>query len=363
MSVAEQTLSRAGSDASRPRTQEEIARIVGLTRVTVNKALHGAADVKPETRERVLEVARRLGYRPHAGARAIRSGRFGCLAVLLGTRQDEERLPSELLGGMQDELAVDDQQLMISRLPAQDAADASRIPRILREWFADGLLIHAREPLPESAAAVIRDAHVPAVWLAVKRDADCVHADDFGAGWMAVEHLMRLGHRRIAYMDTLVGESELASAHYSHRDRQAGYSHAMQCAGIDPLLLRPGAGADWEQRVALCEALLAGPDRPTALFAYSVDATDVLQAAAERTGLRIPANLAVVTVAEAGAGLITRERRLRWTALRPPHAQVGRAAVAAVMRKIDNPLRPLAPEAIPYTLDAGQTAIDVSYHS
>lgn len=363
MSVAAQTIGTTGSTVGRPRTQKEIARIVGLTRVTVNKALHGAADVKPETRARVLEVARRLGYRPHAGARAIRSGRFGCLAVLLGTRRDEERLPAELLGGMQDVLATDDQQLMISRLPDQQADEAARVPRILREWFADGLLIHAREPLPEAAAAVIRDAHVPAVWLAVKRETDCVHADDFGAGWMAAEHLMQLGHRRIAYMDTLVGWSDLADAHYSHRDRQAGYSHAMQCAGLDPHAIRPDTAADWEQRVALCEALLASPERPTALIAYSVEATDILQAVAERTDLSIPADLSVVTVAETGAGFVTGGRRLRWTALRPPQAQVGRAAVAAVMRKIDNPLRPLAPEAIPYTLDTGQTAVSLSYHS
>src|SRR5579863_8762878 len=108
--------------ASHP-TIASIAAHMGLSRATVTHVLNGHGTeqrIRPQTQQRVLEVARELGYRPNASARAMRAGRFGSVALIQS--QLGEYLPSELLYGLTTAMVARDVRLMLTHVPNVDAS-------------------------------------------------------------------------------------------------------------------------------------------------------------------------------------------------------------------------------------------------
>src|SRR4051812_31906827 len=99
---SERAKSRGGESRRHMPTQIDIAHKAGVSQVTVSHVLSGRGRVGEEVRQRVLDIARRLGYRPNAAARAISTGKFGCVTLLMGVRQQTSELPQQLLWGIED---------------------------------------------------------------------------------------------------------------------------------------------------------------------------------------------------------------------------------------------------------------------
>ncbi|KAH0534181.1 hypothetical protein FGG08_007228 [Glutinoglossum americanum] len=177
--------------------------------------------IRPETQRRVLEVARELGYRANASARAIRAGRFRNIAFvqsLLG-----QYLPRELMMGITRAIADQDMHLVLSQVPDRVIDDESYLPHTMRELSADGVLLYRNFGFTQSFLEQIHKSHIPAIFLNVKQASDCIYPDDFMGGRLATEYLLSLGHERIAYVDTKQREHE--HSHYSQHDttgRQPG---------------------------------------------------------------------------------------------------------------------------------------------
>lgn len=331
-----------------------IAAHTGLSRATVTHVLNGRATeqrIRPETQKRVLEVAQDLGYRANASARAIRAGRFGSIALLQS--QLGQYLPPELLHGLTTAIAAQDLHLVLTEIPDVDASGESYVAHTMRELSVDGVIVNRHGGSPPPFLDRIQKLRIPAIFLNAKLESDCIYPDDLMGGSLAAEFLLRLGHERVAYVET----EPRCNPHYSERDRRSGYEGAMASAGKAPWVYQ--LPADWrtpgepgvDQRVEAARGLLARPDRPTAVIAYELAEAMAIVRASLLLGLRIPGDLS----------LLQFHNRMddRWFI--PLHTvcnrmrEVGEGAVEMLLKKIASPERALPARSVPEVLMEGAT--------
>jgi LacI family transcriptional regulator len=331
---------------------EAIAREVGVSPRTVQRILsEPLRDRRPtivRRAERIRELALAMNYRPNAAARATRKGRFGNVALVLSAAgEGRSTLPDGLLAGITHALDERNLHLTVARLADERLTDAAYVPKILREWMCDGLLINYNKRVPNRMVDLLERYHLPSIWLNCKRDSDCAYPDDLAAGREATRRLLALGHRRIAYVSY---SYKTESLHYSELDRRDGYLAAMQEAGLTPESLDRynSPSATFAQRTETWAGILARPDRPTAAISYGLP--EHIVRAAERVGLAIPQDLSLVAfagqVAFVGEEVAT---------MLVPDAEVGRAGVEMLLEKIGTPQAALAPRAIPFGFAEGRT--------
>jgi LacI family transcriptional regulator len=259
----------------------------------------------PDTRARVEAVAAQLGYRRHAGAVAISTGRFRCLAMVSSTIGHRSVWDPGLFDGLERRLSRDGYHLAMACLADDDLRGESSLATMLRERRADGLILNYVYDIPKEVEAAILRHHLAAVWVNRKLPTACAYPDDHGAGHAATQALIDVGHRRIAYL------SSHPTPHSSDQDRSKGYATAMRSAGLrcrtmmsqDP----PDRRDEWMRQV---RALLSTPDRPTALVVYGPFAAYPVLRVAEDLGLRVPDELSLCTFApslacDAGPALTT----------------------------------------------------------
>ena len=329
---------------------------MGLSRATVTHVLNGKAAalrIRPDTQRRVLEVAHELGYRANASARAIREGRFGNIALIQSTCG--QYLPNELLNGLTRAIADEDLHLVLTQVHEHVLDEATYLPRTMRDLSVDGVLINRHVGSAQPYLERIHRLRIPAVFLNVQQEFDCVHPDDLAGGRMATEFLLRLRHQRIAYVDT----DEPGNHHYSKSDRRLSYEQTMTSAGRNPRVwLLP---KDWQtagktgmdQRVESARLLLESDDRPTAVVAYELVEAMAVVRAASVLRLRIPEDLS----------LIQFHRGIDDRFFIPIHTvsnameQVGITAVDMLLAKIENPEVPLSARIIPVTMVDGATCM------
>jgi DNA-binding LacI/PurR family transcriptional regulator len=268
-------------------TISEVARHAGVGIATVSRVLNGSPAVRDETRQRVLDAIAELGYAPNPAARALSTGRtlsVGVVAPFFTRPSVMERLRgiSHVLAGAGYQLVLFD----VER-PGQDSESFRTLPGGL-----DGLLSISLCP-PEADLARFESAGMPVV-LVDHPDLRLpgVYTDDVAGGRLAAEHLLELGHRRIAF----IGDFEHNYHGFtSSAMRRRGYEQALAAAGLgaEPPLVRRAAHGR-EPAAALTRELLASEDPPTAIFAASdTQAIGVLEAA-EELGVDVPGDLSVV---------------------------------------------------------------------
>jgi LacI family transcriptional regulator len=337
-------------------TIKEIAQRTGLSVPTVGNVLgRSGSRYSAETRQRVLDAARQMGYRPNSSARAMRQGRFGCAALVLSRskQQTHSYLPAGLLDGLDNELARHDMHLTITRLSDEELSRDEFVPKVLREHMADGMIVNYTHGIPPGMLELIHAHHTPAVWLNAKLNEDCVYADDFRASESVTEELIRLGHRRIALV-RLHGrlgfdgtfEQNKASMHYSVFDRIGGYEAAMRRAGLTPRVLSHERFVEPADHFEASLALLAATDRPTALLLYSEWEVHPVTCAARVLGLSVPRDLSVAVFAPTNVWATGYDV----SAAAIPTPDIGRRAVNMLLRKLAAPNESCEPQAVAYGL-------------
>ncbi|MFE6223097.1 LacI family DNA-binding transcriptional regulator [Streptomyces sp. NPDC057854] len=263
-----------------------IAAAAGVSQATVSKVINGRSDVAPSTRERIEGLLRSHHYLPPG--RQGRAGRSGLVDLIIGGLDSAWAV--EILRGVEAECAHRTARTVVSLVPPGEAAPAGRtaLPAPHR---SDGVILvtasvtQAQRTRVERAGAalvVIDPVDMPG------NDVPSVGATNWAGGLAATEHLLDLGHRRIA---AIGGRREMLCS----RARVDGYRTALERAGIevDRDLIRYG-DFQHEGGFRCAQELLALPEPPTAVFAGSDQQAMGVYEAARRSGLRIPQDLSVV---------------------------------------------------------------------
>jgi DNA-binding LacI/PurR family transcriptional regulator len=307
-------------------TIRDVAREAGVGLGTVSRVLGGSPHVSDGTRQRVTAAIERLGFHPSPSARALSRGRTQMIEVVvpLLTRY----YYFEVLRGVLVAVANTDYCLNIRVL--ERPADRERaFVEIDRRGHPDGLLLVRVRPSDELLARLARAGVRAALVDAPHPELPNVGADHRAAATMMMEHLLSLGHRRVALADRPDDPFDASVL----RARRQGYRDALARAGIGhrPEYEPP---ADWsaEGGAAALDALLALPEPPTAVVAGSdTQAIGVLERARQR-GLSVPEDLAVC-----GYGDIELARYLGLTTVRVPMRAMGERAVALLLEAIEGP--------------------------
>lgn len=336
-------------------TLRDVAERAGVNKACVSVVINGSkgnAYISAAARERILLAAQELGYKRNGGMASVATGRFGCVALLLSADPDFAILPGQVWEGIYDDLEQHDMHLSLFRLPDSELTDKERLPKILREWMADGMLIDYTHNIPAGLHDLITSYALPAVWLNSKQDFDCVRPDDFGAGVAATEHLLRLGHRRIAYVD-LHRIPELSQEHYSVVDRYEGYASAMRGAGLVPDACFAEEGPREKHPELLTSLLARGQDRPTAIITYGHEAEAVIWVAS-RLGLEVPRDISLMSLSPAGC---------KWSGMTlssyvVPEYDMGHCASRMIQEKIGAPDRRIPAQVLPFAFVPGNSTAE-----
>ena len=272
-------------------TIRDVARLAGVSPATVSQALNGRGRVDARTRERVALAATKLRYAPNVSGRRLARRRAECVAVLQGrnmTTVFNDSFYRVVLGGMAEVTQARGYSLVVTPPPA-DAATETDLNRVLGHGAVDGVLVagalDARLLLAlrhRGLPIVLVDNYLPGV------DLPAVVPDYRAGARLATEHLVRLGHRRVAFLGAAV------SYPFGWQTFE-GYTDALAASGIgqDPMLVRR-SDIGVEAATAATQSLLAQAEPPTALFAVTdAMAIGALRAARER-GVRVPDKLAVI---------------------------------------------------------------------
>lgn len=274
--------------SSTPARIADVAALAGVGEATVSRVLNGRANVRPQTRDKVLEAIRTLNYRPSSVARNLSLGRTMVIAVVLPWFTNPSAV--ERVRGIVAAIDASPYELMLFDVESEERQRRA-FELLERGDRADGLLIVStlpREPelgriRTSPMACVLVDAQHPAL--------PSVIVDDVAGGELATRHLVELGHRRIAF----IGDTPPEFRFDWSRDRTHGYERALERAGIAlrPEYVREGTRSVHVARSVAAE-LLELDEPPTAIFAASdTQALGVLEAA-RSLGLRVPEDLSVI---------------------------------------------------------------------
>lgn len=287
--------------SGRRPTIHDVAAVSGVSKTTVSNVIRGAGRVSGPTRARVLDSARTLGYRPNALARDLVRRRTNAIGVVVGDMANS--FYAELVKLLERRASQADFATMVCNTDGHAELEAARIETLLERAVSGVVLLQFSGD--RSVLDALAAANVPAVVVSCWDErADCVAVDDRAGMALAVEHLVGLGHRRIAFVSGPLIEAA------THRARYAGYADAMRARGQAPLPAVLDAAA-----VPGATAYVAANDL------IAVRLMDTLEAA----GLRVPADVSVVGFdgIELGA-----HARIALTSIAQPREQLVEAGVA-----------------------------------
>lgn len=312
---------------STPRpTLEQVAARAGVSKATASKVLNHRDDVSAATRSKVQAAMASLNYVPSTGPRP--QADRAVVTVVLETLHS--RYASELLQGILSAGLALHTVVAVTCTPAEGSAAAAPLgERWLRDVAAAGhraIIVVSLTMSPEQVtlcaklglALVVVDPLGP-----LPETVTSIGATNWTGGLQATEHLLSLGHRRIAYAG---GSRSSAPA----RERLYGFRSAMENAAlpVDPDLVLD-EGFTYDSGLHMGSRLLALPDRPTAIFAGSdASAMGVLEAA-RRARVRVPEDLSLVGFDDTQ---IAAWSSPQLTTVRQPLAEMGSFALRTALR-------------------------------
>lgn len=272
-----------------PVTIKDIAKKAGYSVTTVSRALNGYDDVNVDTREKILAVARELGYYPNRIAQQLVTKKANTFAVFTLDRQTfQNQFITLLISGLMDELALSDYNLLL--FPIQKVKSAAEVAQMCLQRGVGGAVLMGLR-LSEPVVAQLAEASFPTVLVDVPikgKKAGYVSSDNIGGAVQAVEYLAALGHRCIGFIN---GHSDA----WVSRERLAGFERGLKKQHL-PFDLTCVYEGDFSKESGYrgAQALLERHPEMTALFVASdlmaVGAVEGLNA----SGVKVPEDVSVI---------------------------------------------------------------------
>ena len=300
-------------------TLNDVAREAGVSQSAASVVLNGAQSgtrISLQKRRQVVEVAERLGYRPNALARSLISGRTNLIGVYSGRSRLDSRnaFYADLLGGVFEGA----QKNSVNTVVHTTGGEPNNLLDLVSNRALDGLIIHAGHQDP--ILRLLGEFRLPTVSVAdVVEGIPSVVVDDDLGGTLQARHMALLGHKHVLVKDS--------TYHASARTRCAAFERCAETLGIKVThryeTYFENSGLDMEDLRVLSE----GPDRATAVVAWSDFVAEQVCTKLTETGISIPQDVAVVGF-DGFRQLISPKYRL--TTIRAPWAEVGAAATDIV---------------------------------
>jgi DNA-binding LacI/PurR family transcriptional regulator len=299
-------------------TLNDVARQAGVSRALVSIVMRDVAGASAATRARVKAVAQELGYRPDVRARSLAGQRSRLIGVMFDVGVGQFQF--DLLEGLY--AAAERQRLNLILTALTAGRDERRAAESLQDFRFDALIMLG-PPTPDPLLA----GKVPIVvlgWEVVDRAVDVVRTSDEHGMALAVEHLVGLGHHRIAHIDG--GDGLIAAS------RRDGYAKAMQARGLGAeIRIIPGGQSQLDgQRAA--RSLVDGGDLPTAIVAYNDDTAVAAMGLLAQEGIKVPGRLSIVGWDDSVAAALS---PVALTSVAQEPAEMSRLAVERIVARIE----------------------------
>lgn len=310
-------------------TIRDVAAAAGVSYQTVSRVLNNKSDVAEETRRRVHQVIKNLGYQPSAVARSLAVKRTRTLGLI--TADFGDFFFTQVIVGAEAEARQQDYFFILGSTEL-NPDDEPEYLRLLTERQVDGILFarpstegasnHLLSLIHQGVPLVTTAYHVPQEKLMV------VDVDNQDGGRQATEHLIQAGHRPIGMITGPIGWK-------SAQDRAQGYRLALESAGIpfDPLLVEH---SDWsfESGYRAMERLLERAPHLTALFAQNDRIAIGAMRALREAGRDIPRDMAIVGYDDIPVAAYCHPPL---TTIRQPMIEVGQLAARLLIQLVENP--------------------------
>ena len=272
-------------------TMRDVARVAGVPLSAVPLVVANRPGVADERRQRVQAAMEQLGYVPPA-PRPRRGPRIGLVIEALRVPVLTDIFYGEVIAGIQAEAQAQGCSVWLHVFD-EDAESIDALVAAARDE-CDGLILANGGELTDARIGLLAASGIPLVLVdnhVLGRELHCVIVDNLGAGYTATRHLIELGHRRIAMLPGPRRYRNLV-------DRLDGYLDALSEAGIpaDPALTPPPPAYEERKGEAQMQALLALPERPTAVVAVSDKTAFGALGVLQRAGLRVPHDVSVASI-------------------------------------------------------------------
>jgi len=306
-------------------TIADIATKADVSISTVSRVLNNTAPVAESTRQAVLEAMQALDYRPNIFARGLASGQSMTVGVL--TQHIHSPLYGSLIRGILEEMDNSPYTPLFVDGYWQRQREERLVETLLRRRV-DGLIILGGdlplERLQEAARQVpliVFGQNVPGL------ETQCLQLDDYEGAYRATEHLIALGHRRIAHVTGNLAHSDAVA-------RRDGYLQALRDNRIEPVPELMAEGEYTEQSGLIAMEMLFGRGRTfSAVFAANDESGYGVRLALYRRGIRVPEDISLVGFDDIPSSAYTTPPL---TTVRQPATEIGRAAAEAILKLIQD---------------------------
>jgi LacI family transcriptional regulator len=266
---------------------KDVALKAGVSVQTVSAVINGKPGITAETRERVTQVIQQLSYRPYSIARSLRTRRTRTIALVVSDIANPSF--STMASAAEDRAHAAGYSVVVYNTHDDTQREASYMRTAIERWVDGVLFVSAEDHM--TSLQTLQSAQIPAV--AIDRIPEnytgaSVTLDNIKAGRMAAEHLLQLGHVRIAHIS---GPRKLRLA----RERYKGFREVIKDWGFNPDIYPVGEGS-WgcQDGYREMQRLLTQRPGPTALFASNDRMAIGAIQAAHQAGLHVPDDLSVI---------------------------------------------------------------------
>ncbi|WP_329340136.1 LacI family transcriptional regulator [Streptomyces sp. NBC_01352] len=326
----------------------DVARHAGVSPSTVSYALSGKRPISDDTKRRVEEAIRELGYRPHAGARALASSKSNVLALVVPLRAGIH-IPVVMQFAVSVVTTARRYDHDVLLLTQEEGEEGLR--RVADTALVDALILMDVQ-LQDPRLPLLRVLERPSVMIGFPASSEgltCIDLDFKAAGEVCVEHLAGLGHRAVA----LVGsppEVYVRQTAFAQRVVQ-GFTAAADRHGLASSVHPCEAASGAARKVA--EQLLRDQPALTGVVVHNEPLLEPLIDAFEQLGLRVPGDLSVTAICP---DELAESIRVPVTSVALPSADIGTRAVELLMRKLDGTEVPEATLLAPRLTERASTA-------
>ena len=344
---------------SKRATIKDIARIAGVSTASVSQALRPSSKsnikLQQGTIDRVKSVALQLNYRPHSGARSIRSKHFGTLGYFMAKEGLFVHTPAGYMAGVHDAAEETGHRITLIRLPHRLDEIRDSVPSVFSEHNLDALVIESYSDISEKIHDRLLDMRLPVIFLNDRHETNSVYVDDeFGADMMT-QHLIDKGYRDICLLlrQNINGSPRVEDMHHSAMNRRDGFLAAMKRNGL------PGTVKMVQTHVVSRDQDLTDEQwnqikDHEAIFAYDDDLANMIGRYCYRHHLRIPDDIAIAGFNGDYSSLCAWQRL---TTVKIPSYEMGRHATEMALALVRNGNhKPIPSAAYRPTLVPGDTA-------